>query len=81
MDLGENPCLLMTNEAVGMFLKTEADDIAGTPPEPACKGATLEKDWNGQVLLYTHQGHLQDLEQCCLSRVGNAVQPPLLSGL
>ena len=59
MDLGEKSCLSMTNEAVGMFLKTEVDSIAGAPPESVCTGATLENDsskqcvddWNGQVLL------------------------------
>ena len=44
MDLGENPCLSMTNEAVGMSLRTEADDVARALPEPACEGATLEND-------------------------------------
>ena len=55
---GENSCLSMTNEAIGMFLKTEVDSIAGAPPESMCTGATLENDssqcvdyWDGQVLL------------------------------
>ena len=44
MDSGENSCLSIIDEAVGMFLKTEVDGTAGAPLELACRGTTLEND-------------------------------------
>ena len=44
MDLGENPCLLMINGSIGMFLRTEEDDIVGATPEPVCEGVMLVND-------------------------------------
>ena len=43
-DWEENPCLSVASEAVGIFLKAEADDVAGATPEPVWEGVTLEND-------------------------------------